>query len=46
MTRFRKFIQRFFGLTETEELDGVDDPIDPQVVTRIWGGGIETGLKP
>lgn len=22
------------------------DVRDPQVVTRIWGGGIETGVKP
>lgn len=40
----RKFLEWFFGFDPIiEELDGVDDPHDPQVVTRIWGGGIETG---
>lgn len=42
----RRFWNWLFGIEPIEEeLDGVDDPHDPQYVTRIHSGGIETGVN-
>lgn len=42
MKRFLVWLSELFW-NDDEELTGVDDPHDPQYVTRIYGGGFEKG---